>query len=190
VIGGGGGRAVDDFRVCSDLCEEGGFIEQARLLRSLADGGCKGYVVVERGYEYNDEIFAIEERGGEPREVFLDREKAERAAAERNIKMFREWNILAFCYGPGEISNYTPAELSDRIGKILGTDFQFPGDEDGDHAFDDYDRSLFPASATDEQMIEITKLFKNLDFFRVVETEIAPGDGPMAPGLRFGEDEP
>jgi hypothetical protein len=156
---------MDDFRICSDLCEENGFGKQAQLMRAIAKGGCKAYAVVERGFEYNDEIFVVEE-GGAPRAVYLDKKQAVQAASQRNAEMFRKSNPMAFCYDLDQITDLTPEELSARISKILGTDFEWP-----DAGFDIEER-IFPESATDEQMLAITKLF-TLNFYYVVETKFA-----------------
>ncbi len=66
---------MDELRISSDICEEAGFAEEASFLQSISDRRCKAYVVVERGFEYNDEIYDLNEESS-PRQVFLDKTTA------------------------------------------------------------------------------------------------------------------
>jgi hypothetical protein len=158
---------VDDFRVCSDLCEENGFIRQAEMLRSLAEGRGKAYLVVERGYEFNDDRYFLAS-GGEPRSVFFDRAGAEREAERRNYLRFRDRDPVLSLDNEIEIIDGIRDidELARRIGAILGREYGV------DELYGRYGEPLFPGSATDDQVFAISKLFK-IEIFSVVETEFA-----------------
>jgi hypothetical protein len=171
------GTAVTEDLACSDLCEENGFHRPAELLRSISGRGRKVYVVVERGAEYNDEIYSPREKG-EPRTIFLEREAAERAAADRDADWHRYNNILDFCYQLKQVTDLSAAELSARIGTILDREYRLPNE--GYPTYASAEGPLIPdPPPTDEQMRAIAALF-TLKFFYVEETEFAAADG--APG--------
>ncbi len=160
-------HTMDDLRISSDICEEAGFAEEAKFLQSISDHKCKAYVVVERGFEYNDEIYDLNDEAS-PRQIFLDKTTALRAAEAKNVDQIRQHNPLAFCYGVDEISSLSAEQLSRRISEILGTSFQLPGEEDA------WDLDpIFPSSATDEQLQAIFALFDKLEFFQVVESDVS-----------------
>jgi hypothetical protein len=163
---------VDEHLACSDLCEENGFTRQAELLRSIAGQGRKAYLVVERGAEYNDEIISPRQFG-DPKTVFIDRETADKAAAELNAAWYRHNNILDYCYRLAEVTDLSASELSVKIAAILGRDYELPN-----NGFPTRARSegpLISGPSTDEQMHQIADLF-TLKFYYVVETEFASSD--------------
>jgi hypothetical protein len=156
---------VDDYLACSDLCEEKGFMRPAALLRTAAGEGGKVYLVVERGVEYNDEHnYLTEGYGTTPRALFLDRAEAEQAARLRTARRLRETPLEGFGLNTDDFTSLTRSELNRRVGAILGTRFSLWV---GDHA----NPNPFPASATDEQMIEVATLFDKLQFYYVLEVE-------------------
>ncbi len=158
---------MDELRISSDVCEEAGLADEATFLRSISNQTCKAYVVVERGFEYNDEIYDLNEEQS-PRHVFLDKTSALREAETRNVEQIRQFNPLAFCYGLDEITSLQREELGRRVSEILGRDFQLPGEEES------WDLDpIFPPAATDEQMRAIAKLFDGLEFFQVIEADVA-----------------
>ena len=167
---------MDEDLVCSDFCEENGFAASAELLRALAGGGGKAYVVMERGAEYDDCIMEPK-REGQPRTIFLDRAEAERAASERDARWHRENNILWHCYNIEEITGLPRPELGARISAILGIDL------DPEASYWGAD-SLLTASASDRQAREFAALF-TLKFHYVLETEFGPSD--TAAGACAGE---
>ena len=158
---------MDDFQIGSDICEEAGLTDEARFLQSVSNQTAKVFVVVERGFEYNDEIYELEEDAA-PRHVFLDKESARREAEFRNVDQLRTVNPLAFCYELAEVCSLDAEQLQERIANILGSDYQLPG-EDGFWELD----PIFPPSASDDQLREIFKLFDRLDFFEVIEADVS-----------------
>jgi hypothetical protein len=163
---------VDENLACSDLCEENGFTRQAELLRAISGNGGKAYVVIERGSEYNDEIYSPQ-LVGDPRTIFLDEAVAERVAARRNADWYRDNNILDYCYSLDQVTDLSAAELSSKIAAILGRDYQLPNS--GESTWARADDPLITGPVTDEQMQRVADLF-TLKFYYVVETEFASSD--------------
>lgn len=158
---------MEDLRISSDICQEAGFDEEAKFLRSISDQRCKAYIVVERGFEYNDEIYDLNDDSA-PRQVFLDKTSALREAELRNIDQIRQYNPQAFCYGLEEITSQSEEELGRKISEILGGGFEMPPEEDAWEL-----DPIFPSSATDDQLKEIFRLFDKLEFFQVVEADVS-----------------
>ena len=165
--------------VCSDFCEERGFARPAELLRALGGGERTVYVVMERGAEYNDEIVSPHP-GGDPKWAFLDRGEAERVAAERDARWYREHNILDYCYRLKDVTPYPAGELALRISEILGRPYDLPNG--GEPTFTHSDELLVRGPVTKEQMRKIAELF-TLKFFYVVETTFSEPE----PALPFGD---
>jgi hypothetical protein len=158
---------VDDFRACAEVCESHGFVRQAEFFRSFAKDRCLVYVVIERENEFPEDDDSNE--GGEPVAILLDRSEAEREADRRNLKAYREYNLIEICYQTGYedlelITTFTIDELSERISEILGQAYRFPEDRSPP-------MPIFPPSATDDQMRRIIELFVPL-FFSVRELEL------------------
>lgn len=160
----------DELKVSSDVCEEAGLADEAKFIQAMADGQSKAYVVVERGFEYNDEIYGLNDEVS-PQQVFLDKTSALRAAEQRNANHLRDFNPMAFCYGLEEITSLSPAALEQKIQEILGiAGFHMPG-EDDEHAWEL--EGVFPDNTTDEQLREIFRLFDKLRFFDVIESDLS-----------------
>jgi hypothetical protein len=157
---------MDEDLVVSDLCEEEGFPRQAALLRAVAGGPGKAYVVAERGFEYNDEYNYVSGGDGTPKTLFLDRAEAEQAACLLNGQRLREIDLGEFGLDTDDFTSLPQGELERRVGAVLGIEFQlFPGGM--------VEPTAFPASATDGQMAEVARLFDRLPFFHVIEVEFA-----------------
>jgi hypothetical protein len=187
---------MDDYRVCSDLCEEQGFLWQAQLMRAFAASGGKAYVVVKRAWERYEDITVLKD-GGSPQVVLLSRDEAEREAEDRTVRLFRDLKapLELFC-SPDEVVSRTERlenlgrwirgwntgrvfsldeavgmsepELNRRVGQILGRPFE------GVFAQPNRREKLFPADeVSDEQLRHIVRLFKNARLFYVVETPFA-----------------
>ncbi len=155
---------MDTFLQGADLCEEYRLLDQARLLRSMAkDNGGKVYLLAERGAEYNDNWVEVDVEDGEFRNVFTERDAAQRAADIGNARRFREINLRDFG-GAGNMTSVDWRDLDARINHILSNPFQL---DSPDHD----EPIILPASLTDEQMIAIARLFDKMQFFHVIEAE-------------------
>ena len=153
----------DDFLACSDLCEENHFPRQAAMLRALAGAGGKVYVVAQRDVDYNDENMYVIGDDGHPRSIFFDRAEAKDAALRRNAAELRDLPLLEYGIDLSDFTSLTEPELNRGVSTALGVDFDlWSGDESS---------TRFPASATDEQMMAVARLFDKLQFFHVIEAE-------------------
>jgi hypothetical protein len=161
---------VDEDLIVSDLCEEEGFPRQAALLRAVAGGAGKAYVVAEKGFEYNDDHHYVSPRDGTPKALFFDRAEAEQAAWLLNGRRLREIDLRELGRDTCDFTSLTWPELDGGVGAVLGTEFHlflqlFPTEDDTP--------TPFPESATDEQMAEVARLFDRLPFFHAIEVEFA-----------------
>jgi hypothetical protein len=157
---------VDEDLVVSDLCEEEGFPRQAVLLRAVAGGAGKAYVVAESCSEYNDLHNYVSSWDAAPKTLFFVRAEAEQAAWLLNGRRLREINLRGFGRDTDAFTSLPEGELERRVGAVLGIEFQlFPGGMVGP--------TPFPASATDGQMAEVALLFDRLADFHVIEVEFA-----------------
>lgn len=160
---------MDEFLVASDLCEENGLPCAAGQLREVSASGGRVYIVVERGWEYDDSIYEPED-AGKARSIHLDRDSAERIAISWNIQTLREINVLGFCYALEHVTKFSADELSTKMAEILGREYRFlDGRWDDDYSADD---PTIPEDADDSQARAIADLF-TLKFAYVVETEVA-----------------
>jgi hypothetical protein len=79
----------------------------------------KGYIILRRNFEYNDEINEGGE-GGEPVHVFTDKSKAQEKMDELELKAWREERLCDYCYNWSDISRFSSEILRGEIRKILG----------------------------------------------------------------------
>lgn len=123
----------------------------------------KGYIVLEVGYEYNDEYYSTEgDRYEAPKKVFVDKEKA---TVELNKKLFERLR--------GEdLGRYNGDGLRGVCKKGMEDDFCriFKEEFDMDISDEDYEYEI-PKKATDEQLAKILECL-DLDFFELVEVEL------------------
>ena len=157
----------NNLKVSSDLCDEAGLAESAQVLRNLADQEQTVYLVVEHFSDYNDETFYLSDEGM-PRNLYLSKEDAFAAAESKTGAIFKTINPFAYGYETSEVTDYSDKELSEKISAILGKEFLVPGEDDD--ARWDFD-PMWPKKTTDEQLVEISKLFK-LNFFDVIQTKM------------------
>lgn len=118
----------------------------------------QGYAVLEVGYEYNDEVYHTGNYGATyeaPKNIFTDKEAAEKAAKEASITKLRGTSLGHYGYGPDEFTN-DPDGLAEFFQKTWDIEI----------AVDDWDEWSIPSSATDEQLLAIQDMI-NLEFFTV-----------------------
>jgi hypothetical protein len=159
---------MSDYEVCANLCDDRGFTRQAALLRAIGQEGLRIFTVCER---LQSEDRFLDDHGGVPRALFFDREDAEREARRRDVLALRERNLYGYC--EGEISYFTGLtrwEFERQVSLILGTDYTLP--DPGTH-----NGPLFPAGATDEQILAVSRLFE-AQFFYVAELELIDRANP------------
>lgn len=142
------------------------------------------YVLMEEGWDYNDEIrFTPECGGGMPRKVFEDQEKAQAECDARNIKelksLFASGEIREYCYGFDDLIPYRSkhneehrAKLDTVCTKLFGVDWEQLSDiTDNYRHYDREDQKLIiKESSTDADWLELLGCI-NLNFWEVVTVE-------------------
>ena len=129
----------------------------------------KVYVILQRGFEYDDEIYSNHESGsGFPQTVFFTKPGALEQTRKLNIEEFKTTNISDYCY---EIE-----DICDDVEKLKELVKQFkqkygecpPSKSVWERKPDEW--RLHP-DVTDEEAKQYVKLI-NLEFYEVVETEV------------------
>ena len=72
----------------------------------------KSYIILQKGYEYNDEIYSESDSGvGHPKKVFFNRESAQKECQRLDILEFKKTNITEYTYDIEDILNCDESEL-------------------------------------------------------------------------------
>lgn len=159
---------MTDYEKCAEVCEEYGFARQAALLRAVAQGGLWLFAVCERSR--SDDGF-LNDQGGVPVALFLDREDAERDARRRDLLAYRTLNLYEYCDGEiGFMSGLMNEDFEREVSAILDTNYKLPNPRT-------HKGGLFPVEATDEQLLAISRLFFNRPFY-IAELEFTAGANP------------
>lgn len=153
-----------------------------------------GYVVVEVGYEYNDEIYyQPESGGGKPVHMYTSKKKAEQEALQLTASKLRKVDLTTYGHDWGEISSLDFEELKKRFQDIFPDQEITMGDESHmelsfkcgikeHHRLyraierpcpcekEKWDR--WPKDATHEQLLEVAKLLDEICFYTVEKADI------------------
>jgi hypothetical protein len=128
----------------------------------------KSYIILKKGYEYNDEIYSEFDSGaGRPHRVFLNRESANKECQKLDIKEFKETNITEYAYDIEDVLNCTESELLEYC-KSLNDKYGKPESISRWDRPDDY---RLNANATEEESIKYANMV-GLSFFSVEECEV------------------
>ena len=125
----------------------------------------KGYIVLEVGYEYNDEHYHTGNYGNTydaPDKVFLDKEKATIELDNQTFAKLRGEDLER--YNGNGLKGICKKGMVDEFCKVFKEEFGIDMDEDG------YDIEI-PESATNEQLAKVLDCLQ-LEFFKLVEVEI------------------
>lgn len=123
----------------------------------------KGYIVLEVGFEYDDESYSTGSYGTTyeaPKKVFTDKENAIVELNKKTFEKLRGEDLGR--YGGDGLDGICNRGMSDEFSKICKEEF--------DINTDDYEIEI-PEDATDEQLIKITKYLK-IKFFELVEIDL------------------
>jgi len=129
------------------------------------------FVILQKGFEYNDEIYSQSESGGgNPHKIFFTREGCSEEVERMNIKEFKETNITQYSYDiedicddPEELLEFCKA-LEEKYGKMESTD-----------RWDSPDEYRLHKMATDEESKKYRDMV-NLYFYEMVEVEVDQQD--------------
>jgi hypothetical protein len=122
----------------------------------------KGYVVLRRGSEYNDEITSLHE-GGDVEKVFVDKPRAEAYLDELFYEEFKDGFCFSeYCYSIEDIARgrYNSEEFLEKFKEIVG-----------EYADGDEEMYEIKKGISKEQAAALRKIF-DLDLFYIEETEI------------------
>lgn len=125
----------------------------------------KAYVILKKGFEYDDNIYN-EVDGGNPSLVVFDKEDADKKVYELNIQEYKEVNITDYGYGLDEVLK-VDEEVYYDFNKSLVEKY---GEIKKQGNWDRTDCRLHPM-ANDDESKNYAKMI-NLDFYKVVETDI------------------
>lgn len=123
----------------------------------------KGYLVLEVGYEYNDEYYSTGSYGTTyeaPKKVFLNEETAMAELKQKTFEKLRGEDLGR--YGGDGLRGICKKNMEDEFSKICQEEFDIDTDE--------YDIEI-PKTATDEQLMKIIECLK-LEFFKLVEVDL------------------
>jgi hypothetical protein len=129
------------------------------------------FVVLRKGFEYNDEIYSQSENsGGNPHKVFFTREGCSEEVERMNIKEFKETNITEYSYNiedicddPEELLEFCKA-LEEKYGKMESVS-----------RWDSPDEYRLHKMSTDEESKKYGDMI-NLYFYEMVEVEVDQQD--------------
>jgi hypothetical protein len=131
----------------------------------------KAYVILNKGYEYNDEIYhEPESGGGTPKKIYFTKADAKKEVIRLNIKEMKGTDIQQYAY-----------DLEDIVGDVdglklyvdsLNTKYGIPTpksswDRPGEYTLNE--------KADDEESLKYMK-FVSLSFYDIVETEVDDAD--------------
>jgi len=154
------------------------------------------FVVVEVGFDYNDEVyFQPECGGGKPIHIYSSKKKAEQEAQRLTIRRLRTTNPIEFGHGWDEISSLGESDLKEKLQGVfpehvvsMGEHMEFtikceltehhrlyraigrkcPCEQGKDR----YHRAPWPSNITDEQLLKVAELLDQISFYTVEEIDI------------------
>lgn len=122
----------------------------------------KGYIVLEVGFEYDDEYYSTGNYGPmyeKPKKIFLNKEKAVEVWKKESVKKLRGLTLgLYFQDGGRDMFNKGMQDKGEQIMQELGIDQE------------DWEMEI-PKTATNEQLEQLLECLK-IEFFKVAEIDI------------------
>lgn len=125
----------------------------------------KAYVILKKGFEYDDNIYN-EVDGGKPSLVVFDKEDAEQKVYELNIQEYKQLNITDYGYGIDEVLK-VDEEVYFDFNKSLVEKY---GEITKQGSWDRTESRLHPM-ANDEESKKYAKMLE-ISFYEVVETDL------------------
>lgn len=127
------------------------------------------YVIVKINYEYNDEVYSRGENAdaGDPVHVYLNREKADKVAAQMNFNELLEIDLGHYGYGSDEIFR-DENKFEDLIKTI---DPEFCMESYIDNQMEGHGVTASMKKLSPEAQIELANTLK-VRFFKVIEVEL------------------
>lgn len=125
----------------------------------------KAFIVMKKGYEYDDSIYS-EVEGGTPQIVTFSKEDAEQRVNELNIKLFMDIDISQYGY---ESEDYLTVDYDDfvKFNKSLVSKY---GEIEKKYKWEDTSSRLHPLANKDEINQYLNMI--SLSFYEVYEVDV------------------
>ncbi len=125
----------------------------------------KAYVILRKGFEYDDNIYS-ETEGGSPSLIVFSKEDAMKKVDELNIKEYKECSLHEYSYDLEDSLNVEVSEY-EEFNESLNTKY---GKPESKNRWDSSENKLHPM-ANEEETQKYMKMVK-LSFYEAVETDI------------------
>jgi len=125
----------------------------------------KAYVILRKGFEYDDNIYS-ETEGGSPSLIVFSKEDAMKKVEELNIKEFKECSLHEYSYDLEDSLNVEISEY-DEFNESLNTKY---GKPESKNRWESFENRLHPM-ANEEETKKYMSMVK-LSFYEAVETDI------------------
>lgn len=125
----------------------------------------KAYVILKKGFEYDDNIYS-ESEGGSPSLIVFSKEDAMKKVEELNIKEYKECSLHEYSY---DLEDALSVEVSeyDEFNESLNTKY---GKPESKSKWESYENRLHPM-ANEEEIQKYLKMV-SISFYEAVETDI------------------
>lgn len=125
----------------------------------------KAYVILEKGFEYDDNIYN-EQEGGNPSLIVFSKEDAKNKILELNINQFKKTSLTDYCYDMQDVLNVEIDEF-DKFNESLVAKY---GKIESNNKWESVENRLHPSADAEESKKFIDMV--NITFFEVHETDI------------------
>jgi hypothetical protein len=125
----------------------------------------KAYVILRKGFEYDDNIYS-ESEGGSPSLIVFSKEDANRKVDELNAKEFKQCSISEYSYDMEDILTVEISEY-DKFNESLNQKY---GKPESKNRWESYENRLHPM-ANEEETEKYIKMV-SMSFYEAIETDI------------------
>jgi len=125
----------------------------------------KAYVILKKGFEYDDNIYS-ETEGGSPSLIVFSKEDAIKKVEELNIKEYKACSLNEYSYDLEDSLNVEVSEY-DEFNESLNTKY---GKPESKNRWDSFENRLHPM-ANEEETQKYMSMVK-MSFYEAVETDI------------------
>lgn len=125
----------------------------------------KAYIVMKKGYEYDDNIYN-ETEGGIPKTVCFSKDDAISKVKELNVKEYQTSSITDFSYEYEDCIN-VEWDVFEKFNQSLVEKY---GEVTKKYAWDNYENRLHP-SANEDEVDEYCKMV-TVSFYEVIEVDV------------------
>ena len=125
----------------------------------------KAYVILRKGFEYDDNIYS-ETEGGSPSLIVFSKEDAMKKVDELNIKEYKECSLHEYSYDLEDSLNVEISEY-DEFNESLNTKY---GKPESKNRWESFENRLHPM-ANEEETKKYMSMVK-LSFYEAIETDI------------------